>query len=639
MRRIAVQIALSFLALTVLTVGIGAVAAALLADLGGGVRRTLAENVQSVVAAERMGRALDAAEAARRGGDGTAEAAAHRALESALGQAREAAFLPEEPALLDSLGRAHATFRAGASPAGRVDALRARLLALNERAAEERAEQAASAAEAARRFLLFAVACAAVASLVAGALLARRISRPLRELTAGVAGVGPGRFAARVDDSAGGEVGALAAAFNGMAERLEAYEALNLRALVREKRTAEALVAAIPSPVVVTDGADGRVRLVNAAAERALGDSSGSGRALVGRPLSETAPALAAARADGPEPLLDLGADGEARTYRLRRTAFDVPSDPHVDDAPPASGDGARDVGASTDGPLSTSASGSLAPAGDGGAPASSAPAPAGGDGAHGHDPPGASASGADRLTVWVLDDVTPFRALDDARREFLAAVSHELRTPITSMHLAADLLLRGAAGPLTDDQRELAEIVRGDVERMRALTARLLDLARVEVGGRPHAPVELGVVARAAADGVRLQAEARGVTVAVEGGATVEGDAGGLAMAASNLVANAVRHARQALTVRVTEDAGGARLAVEDDGPGLPADATDRVFAPLVQLATGDGSGDGAASGSAGLGLAIVRRVAESHGGRAWAEPGPGGKFFVSIPPAPSTP
>ena len=284
-----------------LTVGIGAVAAVLLADLGGGVRRTLAENVRSVVAAERVGRALDAAASARRSGDGRAEAAAHRAFRSALDQARDAAFLPEEPALLDSLGRAHSAYRARASPTGRVDALRARLLALNERAAEERAEQTA-AAEAARRFLLLAVACAAVASVVAGALLARRISRPLRELTAGVAGVGPGRFGTRVDDTAGGEVGALAAAFNGLAERLEAYEALNLRALVREKRTAESLVAAIPSPVVVTDGADGRVRLVNAAAERALG-----GAALVGRPLAEAAPALAAARADGPEPLVDLG--------------------------------------------------------------------------------------------------------------------------------------------------------------------------------------------------------------------------------------------------------------------------------------------------------------------------------------------
>ena len=586
MRRIAVQIALSFLALTVLTVGIGAVAAGLLTDLGGGVRQTLAENVQSVVAAERMGRALDAAQAARRSGDRAAERAAHRAFATALAQAEEAAFLPEEPALLGALGRTHAAYRAGAAPAAAVDALRERLLALNERAAQHRADQTAGAAAEAHRLLLLAVLCAVVASVVAGTLLARRISRPLRELAARVADVGPGQFGARVAAPAGGEVGALATAFNGLAERLEAYEALNLRALVRETRTAEALVAAIPSPVVVTDGA-GRVRRLNAAAERALGGAP------LGRPLATAAPGLAAAQTGGPDPLVDLGAGADARTFRVRRTAFDVPSDARAD-------------------ALHADAPGHAARSGDARS----------GDAA----PP-------DRLTVWVLDDVTPFRALDEARREFLADVSHELRTPITSMHLAADLLLRGAAGPLTDEQRELAEVVRGDVERMRTLTARLLDLARAESLARPggaHArgPVDLGAVAREVAEGLRLQARARGISVAVEGEAATVGDADALAMAVSNLVANAVRHARGRVTVRVRGDAAGSRLAVEDDGPGLPAEAVDRAFAPLVQL-----GGDG---GAAGLGLAIVRRVAEAHGGQAWAEPGPGGRFVLSLPPAP---
>jgi signal transduction histidine kinase/HAMP domain-containing protein len=571
-RRIAVQIALSFLALTLLTVGIGAVAAVLLGRLGGAVTETLEENVRSVVAAERMARALDAAEAARLREDSTAAATADRVFRDALAAARTAAVLPEEPALLDTLDAAFGAYRAGAVPVAAVDQLRGRLLTLNERAAAERAARAEAAGQRARRFLLFAVACAVGASVLAGALLARRITRPLRALTAGVAEVGRGHFRQRVAAGAGGEVGALARAFNEMAERLEAYEALNLRALLREKRTAESLVAAIPSPVVVTEGPDARVRLVNAAAERALGNPA------VGRPLADVAPDVArAARssADGPDPLVDLADGGDARTFRLRRTEVDVP--------PP-------DDGAEVEGP--------------------------------------------DRLGVLLLDDVTPFRALDAARRDFLAAVSHELRTPLTSMHVAADLLLRDAAGPLTEDQRELAAIVKGDAERMKVLTARLLDLARVEVGGRPAGPVDLAEVARGAAEGVRLVAAERGVAVAVEaaGAPVVEGDADGLAMAASNLVANAVRHAASRVVVRAEAADGGALLAVTDDGPGLPDGAEDRVFEPLVQLGEpGDAPGG---HGSAGLGLTIVRRVAEAHGGRAWAEPGPGGRFFVSLPP-----
>lgn len=576
MRRIAVQIGLSYLALTALTVGIGAVAAALLADLGGAVGQTLRENVQSVVAAERMGAALDAQEGARRRGDARAFGTGAEAFGAALVQARDAAVLPEEPALLDSIRTAHAAYVASAAApdaaaqAAGLDRLRTRLLALNERAAAERADQAEAAARTARRFLLFAVGCAVVASVVAGALFARRISRPVLDLTARVAEVGRGRFGQRVDEGAGGEVGALARAFNEMAARLEAYEALNLRALLREKRMAESLVAAIPSPVVVTEGADARVRLVNAAAERVLA----GGAAPLGRPLADVAPALARPAADGPEPLVEIDGDGAPRTYRLRRTDVEVPG--------PAAGDG----------------------------PADSAP---------------------DRLAVLLLDDVTPFRALDAARREFLAAVSHELRTPLTSMHMAIDLLLRGAEGPLSAEQRGLAEIAKGDAERMKTLVARLLDLARVEAGGRPAGPVDLGAVAREAADGVRLVAAERGVAVAVEGTAVVEGDADGLAMAVSNLVANAVRHAASRVAVRVSDEAGGARVVVEDDGAGLPAGTEDRVFEPLVQLGAADGAE--ARPGSAGLGLAIVRRVAEAHGGRAWAEPGPGGRFVFSIP------
>ena len=581
MSRIAVQITASFLALTALTVGVGAAATVLMTAFSGEVQRTLDENVRSVVAAERMSRALDAQEAARVARDSLGFASGAAAFQTALAHAEAAAVLPEEPALIDSIRTAQAAYAASWLDRDETQQKRAELLAfsdrlhaLNERAARERAAAAGAAATSARRSLLLALLCALAASAVAGLYFTRKISRPIQALTERVGEVGQGHFGQRVAEGGGGEVGALAAAFNEMSERLEAYEALNLRALLREKRTAESLVAAIPSPVVVTAGPEARVHLVNAAATALLGKRGREGEALpgdglVGRPLAEAAPALASivqhARVHDPDPLLDVDADGATRTYRLRRTEVDVPADPE------------------------------------------------------------AGGGGSDRLAVWLLDDVTPFRALDVARRDFLAAVSHELRTPLTSMHVAADLLLRDAAGPLSADQRELAEIVRGDAQRMKGLTARLLDLARVETGARPHRPVDLRGVAEGAAAGVRLPAAERGIAVALEGQATVAGDADGLAMAVSNLAANAVRHATSRVTIRLASSPAGARLSVEDDGPGLPAGAEDRVFDPLVQL--------GNSGGSAGLGLAIVRRVAEAHGGRAWAEAGPGGRFYLSLP------
>src|ERR671932_403559 len=104
------------------------------------------------------------------------------------------------------------------------------------------------------------------------------------------------------------------------------------------------------------------------------------------------------------------------------------------------------------------------------------------------------------------------------------------------------------------------------------------------------------------------------------------------------NLLQNALRYASDAsggVEVRVERAPGEARLAVEDDGPGLPPDALERVFDRFYRVDRARSR----AHGGTGLGLAIVRHIAEAHGGRVWAENRPegGARFSVRLPAEPS--
>lgn len=98
------------------------------------------------------------------------------------------------------------------------------------------------------------------------------------------------------------------------------------------------------------------------------------------------------------------------------------------------------------------------------------------------------------------------------------------------------------------------------------------------------------------------------------------------------NLIDNAIRHARESVLVTITDDATKVTLTVDDDGPGITPDDCSRVFERFVRL---DDSRDRDEGGS-GLGLAIVASVVDLHHGHAWATPGPGGHFIVTLPSAP---
>ena len=228
--------------------------------------------------------------------------------------------------------------------------------------------------------------------------------------------------------------------------------------------------------------------------------------------------------------------------------------------------------------------------------------------------------------------------ALDDARteteatlarqREFVADASHELRTPLTSVLANLELLEEVLDG----EQREAAASALRSSRRMRRLVADLLLLARADAGRiAPHEDVDLSRVVTEAAGELEPVAGAHQITVAAPLGATVSGARDELHRLAVNLMENALRHTDPGTAVEATVERvnGQVVLSVSDDGPGIPAENRDKVFERFYR-------GDGDRSGSSGLGLAIVRAVAESHAGSVSLEDSPDGRgatFVVRLP------
>ena len=219
-------------------------------------------------------------------------------------------------------------------------------------------------------------------------------------------------------------------------------------------------------------------------------------------------------------------------------------------------------------------------------------------------------------------------------QRRFMADASHELRTPITVMRTAAEVTL---SQPTRDEAeyRDALAVVAQQSSRLTRLVGDMLVLARADGGGYPvvMAPVDLmGVVqdcirdldARAEDNGIAIDANLEPIVL--------KGDEALLRRMFSNLLANALAYTPRggSVSVSLAHTNREIVLQVADTGPGIAAEDRERVFERFVRL------DPARASGGAGLGLSIVRWVAEAHGGVARiASSGPGGSVFAVVLPA----
>lgn len=223
-----------------------------------------------------------------------------------------------------------------------------------------------------------------------------------------------------------------------------------------------------------------------------------------------------------------------------------------------------------------------------------------------------------------------------DAQQRFIQDTSHELRNPLAVMRTNLDVALSDPDAS-ADDLREAAGVVARTVDRLTHLVDDLLQFARHGAPTFAHEPVDLSdVVAEVTAEFAGAAADREVVLDSVAPPALwVVGDRVALRQAVHNLTGNAVRVAPPGSAVRLAagRDGGWIWMAVEDAGPGIPEAERDLVFQRFWRKARGEDGERGS-----GLGLTIVRQVAEGHNGevRLASEEGRGSTFSVWLPAAP---
>lgn len=239
---------------------------------------------------------------------------------------------------------------------------------------------------------------------------------------------------------------------------------------------------------------------------------------------------------------------------------------------------------------------------------------------------------------VVTIRDVTAEHALERQKDEFLASLSHDLQAPLTTIQTSVGVLLEHAAADLPEPLSRMLDHIERAGERMAALVAELLELARLQAGRvEPRQDrLDLGDLARRASDAMAPHAQERGQHMLLNVPADpvpFQGDEARLGRALLNLLDNACRYGRVGGVVRLALTVGPAEavFAVADDGPGIPPAELEHVFERFYRRPA-ESAGEQPGSG---LGLAIVRASAVLHGGRAWAEsaPGAGATFFLALP------
>jgi two-component system sensor histidine kinase GlrK len=226
---------------------------------------------------------------------------------------------------------------------------------------------------------------------------------------------------------------------------------------------------------------------------------------------------------------------------------------------------------------------------------------------------------------------------LDSDKSRFLRHVSHELKTPLAALREGVSLLEEGVTGTLSDDQREVARILRQNTAVLQSQIEDLLrfNAAAFEARRLVRRKTELvGLIKQLVAQ-QRLQWQARQLALHVEGGPlTAEVDADKLGTALGNLLSNAIRFSPVGATIRfsVTHVPGRACIDIVDQGPGVANADRARVFEPFYR---GERQPSDAVRGS-GIGLSIVHEYITAHGGQIeLLDDGPGAHFHIELPHA----
>ena len=245
---------------------------------------------------------------------------------------------------------------------------------------------------------------------------------------------------------------------------------------------------------------------------------------------------------------------------------------------------------------------------------------------------------------VLSLHEITALRRIERVRRDFVANTGHELRTPLTSIKLLAETVSSGAVDD-SSTMRDFAGQVEREADHLAQLVDELLDLSMIESGETTLAlaPVDPDEVVADCVARIGPVAERRGVSVShmrvPEEGVRASADRARLGQALLNLAHNAVKYSHHGGEIRIGWEPAEetVRFSVADDGIGIPDTHQERIFERFYKVnrsRTPERDSEHL-GGSAGLGLSIVRHIADAHGGRVGlsSEEDVGSTFWIEVP------
>ncbi len=432
------------------------------------------------------------------------------------------------------------------------------LLELNQQAMLTKAENATGIAQRwFRRTLLLAIALV-IAGLLLALWLSQKIVRPLVKLRDAAGKIAGGNLEAKASISSRDEIGGLAAEFNRMAERLRQLRRSDLGQLFIAQQTTEATIDSLYDPILVTD-ARGHITKLNPAAEKIFGLEDVN----LGKPIAEITHdnriAMAVTDAlnwqrpvvgESIATAIPITLNGNEQAYRLRTT-------PMRDEQQQLLG------------------------------------------------------------TVVLLENVTHLKELDRLKSEFIATASTQLQKPVNELQMSLHCLLDEVTGELNDTQRDLLFNCRDQVKRWERLRQDLLDLSSLESGEQMPCLniVKLTECINPLIESLRPEIEGSALELKLNLPSTlpaVLADCNQIKRVLVHLIQNARRNTPRGGEIQVSanESNDHVTLSVADTGRGIPPEFLPRLFNRFVRV-------PGTHTEGSGLGLAISRRLIEAHGGQ----------------------
>lgn len=229
-------------------------------------------------------------------------------------------------------------------------------------------------------------------------------------------------------------------------------------------------------------------------------------------------------------------------------------------------------------------------------------------------------------------------RRIDEEKTRFLALVSHELRTPLTSIHGFVSLMLSEKAGTLSESQKRGLTAMKKSTDRLYRLVADLLDISKIELGQFKMAAVKTDLSELIEEEILVIDESVRRkgqvlIKKLGRGLPSVCCDRDKIKEVVENLISNAVKYTPRGGTIEISthEQPGGIVISVRDSGIGIKEEDHRRIFEPFQHLRKSGLEGED----STGLGLALVKKIVDAHGGRIDLESGEGAgsKFSILLP------